>query len=201
LLIGWLPMTLWAQAVTVRKRGRLSMNAAEYTAIERLRDGTTLQVRALQPGDRAEMLASVGRFSKQTLYRRFFAPKRSFSEREIEFFLDVDFTKHVALVAVLVESGQQLIAGGARYIVSHPGCAEIAFAIDDPHQKLGIATHLINHLIKIARAAGLETFVAEVLPENVPMLKVFERCGLATTTRSERGVVHVTLALSQSGKT
>lgn len=67
---------------------------------------------------------------------------------------------------------------------------------DDPHQKLGIATHLISHLIEIARAAGLEEFVAEVLPENVPMLKVFERCGLAMTTRSERGVVHVTLALS-----
>ena len=177
------------------------MNAAEYTAIERLRDGTTLQIRALHRDDRAEMLASVGRFSKQTLYRRFFAPKRSFSEREIDFFLNVDFTNHVALVALLAEGGQQLIVGGARYIVSHPGCAEIAFAIDDPHQKLGIATHLINHLIKIARAAGLELFVAEVLPENVPMLKVFERCGLATTTRSERGVVHVTLALSQSGKT
>ena len=142
------------------------------------------------------MLAAVGRFSKQTLYRRFFAPKRSFSEREIEFFLNVDFTNHVALVAVLSESGQQMIVGGARYVVSHPGCAEVAFAIDDPHQKLGIATHLISHLIKIARAAGLEAFVAEVLPENVPMLKVFERCGLAMTTRSEKGVVHVTLALS-----
>ena len=171
------------------------MDAANFTATERLRNGAALQVRALRPGDRAEMLAAVGRFSKQTLYRRFFAPKRSFSEREIEFFLNVDFTNHVALVAVLVESGQQLIAGGARYIVSHPGCAEVAFAIDDPHQKLGIATHLINHLIKIARAAGLEAFVAEVLPENLPMLKVFERCGLAMTTRSERGVVHVSLAL------
>ena len=91
--------------------------------------------------------------------------------------------------------------GGARYIVSHPGCAEVAFAIDDPHQKLGIATHMITHLIGIARAAGLEAFVAEVLPENMPMLKVFERCGLAMTTRSERGVVHVTLALSQLAKT
>src|SRR5882724_5769876 len=177
------------------------MNAAEYAATERLRDGATLQIRALLPSDRAEMLAAVGRFTKETLYRRFFAPKRSFSEREIEFFLNVDFTSHVALVAVIAESGQQLIVGGARYIVSHPGCAEIAFAIDDPHQKLGIATHLINHLITIARAAGLEMFVAEVLLENVPMLKVFERCGLAMTTRSERGVVHITLALSQSAKT
>ena len=177
------------------------MDAANYAATERLRSGAMLQVRALRPGDRAEMLAAVGRFSSETLYRRFFAPKRSFSEREIDFFLNVDFTNHVALVAVLAEGGQEVIVGGARYVVAHPGCAEVAFAIDDPHQKLGIATHMINHLIRIARAAGLEVFVAEVLPENVPMLKVFERCGLAMTTRRERGVVHVTLPLSQLAKT
>jgi RimJ/RimL family protein N-acetyltransferase len=146
------------------------------------------------------MLASVARFSKETLYRRFFAPKRSFSEREIEFFLNVDFISHVALAAILAEGGRQMIVGGARYIVSQPGRAEVAFAIDDPHQKLGVATHLITHLIEIGRAAGLEAFVAEVLPENVPMLKVFERCGLAMTTRGERGVVHVTLALRRDGK-
>ena len=177
------------------------MDAANYAATERLRNGSELQVRALRPDDRAEMLAAVGRFSKQTLYRRFFAPKRSFSEREIEFFLNVDFTSHVALVAVLSEGGRQVIVGGARYVVSQPGCAEVAFAIDDPHQKLGIATHLIRHLIEIARANGLEAFIAEVLPENTPMLKIFERCGLALTTRRERGVVHVRLALSPGVKT
>jgi RimJ/RimL family protein N-acetyltransferase len=172
------------------------MNAAKYGATERLRNGASLQIRALLPSDRTEMLASIGRASKETLYRRFFAPKRSFSEREIEFFLNVDFISHVALAAVLTEGGRQVIVGGARYIVSHPGCAEVAFAIDDPHQKLGIATHLISHLIKIARAAGLEEFVAEVLAENAPMLKVFERSGLVMTTRRERGIVHVTLSLS-----
>ena len=89
------------------------MNAASYAATERLRNGAALQIRALLPSDRDEMLAAVGRFSKQTLYRRFFAPKRSFSEREIEFFLNVDFTSHVALVAVLSEGGRQVIVGGA----------------------------------------------------------------------------------------
>jgi RimJ/RimL family protein N-acetyltransferase len=177
------------------------MNAAQYAATERLRSGATLQIRALRPGDRAEMLAAVGRASKETLYRRFFAPKHSFSEREIEFFLDVDFTSHVALAAVLSESGRELIVGGARYIVTQPACAEVAFAIDDPHQKLGIATHLMTHLIGIARDAGLKEFVAEVLPENAPMIKVFQRCGLAVTTRRERGVVHVRLAFPQGAKT
>jgi RimJ/RimL family protein N-acetyltransferase len=171
------------------------MNAATYAATEHLRNGASLQIRALLPSDRAEMLAAVGRFSKEALYRRFFAPKRHFSEREVEFFLNVDFVSHVALAAVLFEDGRQMIVGGARYFVTQPGCAEVAFAVDDPHQKLGIATHLITHLIAIARAAGLEQLVADVLPENVPMLKVFERCGLAMTTRRDRGVVHVTLAL------
>ena len=40
---------------------------------------------------------------------------------------------------------------------------------------------------------------AAVLPENAPMLTV-ERCGLALTTRSERGAVHVTLGLSHKAK-
>jgi RimJ/RimL family protein N-acetyltransferase len=171
------------------------MKAANYAATERLRDGTSLHIRALLPSDRAEMLAAIGRSSKQTLYRRFFAPKKNFSERELEFFLNVDFTSHVALVALLAEEGRDAIVGGARYIVVRPGGAEVAFVVDDPHQKRGIAGHLIRHLIQIARAAELKEFVAEVLPENLPMLKVFERCGLATTTRSERGVVHVTLVL------
>ena len=171
------------------------MNAARYAATERLRNGALLEIRALRPDDRAGMLAVIGRASKETLYRRFFGPKQSFSEREIEFFLNVDFTSHVALVALLAEDGRQVIVGGARYIVSRPGCAELAFVIDDLHQKLGIATLLITHLIKLARAAGLKEFVAEVLPENQPMLKVFTRCGLAMTTRRERGVVHVTLVL------
>lgn len=171
------------------------MDAAKYTATERLRDGASLEVRALLPGDRAAMLDAINRFSNEALYRRFFAPKRNFSEREIDFFLNVDFKSHVALAAVLSEGGRKVIVGGSRYVVCRPGCAEVAFAVDDPHQKRGIATHLIGHLIKIARAAELKEFVAEVLPENVPMLKVFERCGLTMTTSRERGVVHVTLAL------
>jgi RimJ/RimL family protein N-acetyltransferase len=176
------------------------MVPANYSATEKLRNGALVQIRALRPSDRAEMVAAVGRFSKEALYTRFFAPKRHFSESEIDFFLNVDFKNHVALVAELSEDGREVIVGGARYIVSEPAVAEVAFAIDDPHQKLGIATLLIAHLIAIGRSAALEAFVAEVLPENVPMLKVFEHCGLPMTTRSERGVVHVRLGLTQSDR-
>jgi hypothetical protein len=36
---------------------------------------------------------------------------------------------------------------------------------------------LLRHLIVIARQASIKEFVAEVLPENVPMLKIFRKSG------------------------
>jgi hypothetical protein len=60
------------------------VNAAEYAAVERLRDGSLLQIRALRPTDRVELLAAFERTSDETRYRRFFAPKRAFSERELD---------------------------------------------------------------------------------------------------------------------
>ena len=175
------------------------MGAADYSAVEALRDGRRVEIRALKPEDRVGLLEAVGHMSEAALYRRFFAPKRAFSEKEIEFYLNVDFVSHVALAAVLEEGGRLVIVGGARYIVSEPGRAEVAFAVDDPHQGLGIATRLMRHLAAIARDAGLEALFAEVLPDNTAMLKVFEKSGLGMTVRREPGVVHVTLGLSRPG--
>jgi RimJ/RimL family protein N-acetyltransferase len=171
------------------------VNAADYSAFESLRDGRRVEIRALRPADRAGLLDAVAQMSEEARYRRFFAPKRTFSEKEIEYYLNVDFVGHVALVAVLEEDGRPVIAGGGRYIVSAPGSAEVAFALDEPHQGFGIGTRLMRHLVALARAAGLRELTAEVLPNNAAMLKVFDRCGLATTTRRDGGVVHVTMAL------
>ena len=129
--------------------------------------------------------------SEEARYRRFFAPKRSLTPKEVDFYLNIDFVSHVALVVVL----DGAIVGGGRYIVSEPGRAEVAFSVDDAHQGQGIASALMRHLVAIARAAGVKELVAEVLPDNVPMLRVFERCGLAVATRREAGVVHVTMGL------
>ena len=85
------------------------MNAATYAATEHLRNGAALHIRALRPPDRAEMLAAFGRLGKEAVYRRFFGPKRGFSESEIHYFLDVDFVAHVALAAVLSEGGRETI--------------------------------------------------------------------------------------------
>jgi len=171
------------------------LEAANYSALETLRDGRRLEIRALRPNDRAGLAAAVARSSDQSLYRRFFSLKRSFSESEVEYFLNVDFINHVALVAVVDEDGRPAIAGGARYIVEQPGMAEIAFAVVDEYQGQGIGAALMRHLAAIAVSAGLKELIAEVLPDNMPMLKVFEKSGFPRSVKHEAQVVHVSLAL------
>lgn len=169
--------------------------AADYSAVETLRNGQRVEIRALRPQDRDEFVAAAGRLSAESLYRRFFAPKPHFSEKERAFFLDVDFVGHVALIAVLEEGGTPVIAGGGRYVVTKPGQAEVAFAVVDQYQGQGIGMTLVRHLAVIARNAGIRELIAEVLPHNAAMLKAFEKSGLRVGTKRESGTVHVTLKL------
>lgn len=172
------------------------MDPARYSATETLRDGGSIEIRALKPADRDELLAAVRRMSDQSVYRRFFSPKQTFTDQEVAYYVNVDFVNHVALVAVLEEDGRSVIVGGTRYIVSEPGRAEVAFAVDDAHQGQGIGALLMKHLAVIARRAGLKELFAEVLPTNIAMLKVFEKSRLSATTKREQGVVQVTMRIS-----
>jgi RimJ/RimL family protein N-acetyltransferase len=169
--------------------------AAAYSAVETLRDGRPVTIRALKPEDRSAMLSAVGRVSAQSLYRRFFGPKRGFTEKETDFFVNVDFVNHVALVAVIDGSDENTITGGGRYILRQPGTAELAFAIVDEYQGQGVGTALLRHLVLIARDSGLQHLVAEVLPENVPMLTLFRKFGFSTA-RSRGEAVHLALDLT-----
>ena len=169
---------------------------ADYSAVERLRDGRPVEIRALRPEDKSEMLAAVGRTSTQSLRRRFFVPKKGFSEQEIAFFLNIDFANHVALVAEIDEDGHPAIAGSGRYIVVRPGQAEIAFMVVDAYQGQGIGTILMRHLAALARGAGLNELIAEVLPENTAMLKVFSKFGFRPGSKRDLQIVHLVLQLA-----
>jgi hypothetical protein len=84
------------------------------SAIETLPDGARIEIRALSSDDEADLVAAVARTSAESMRRRFFVVKRSFTDQETAFFLNVDFVNHVALVAVIEEVGRPVLAGGGR---------------------------------------------------------------------------------------
>lgn len=168
---------------------------ADYSVKEQLRDGRELEIRALRPEDQADMLAAIRRTGTQSMQRRFFLAKRGFSDREIAFFMNIDFINHVALIALVTENGRRVIAGGGRYVVVAPGQAEVAFLVVDDYQGLGIGSALARHLAGVARQAGLEGLVADVLPENTAMLRLFKRLGFTPGPKREPQVIHLVLPL------
>jgi RimJ/RimL family protein N-acetyltransferase len=181
--------------MTALAQSRALPKAASFSAFEALRDGRPVEIRALRPADVEQLKAAVAHTSADSLRRRFFGPKRTFSEREIAHFVNIDFITQVALIAVADEGGKQTVVAGGRYVVVQPGVAELAFVVVDDYQGQGLGPNLLRHLAGIAREAGLRELVAEVLPDNQPMLSVFQKCGLPVATRRERGAVHVTLKL------
>jgi RimJ/RimL family protein N-acetyltransferase len=168
---------------------------AAYSATARMRDGREIEIRALRPDDKDDMLAAIGRTSTESLRRRFFTLKRGFSEKEIAFFVNIDFANHVALITLVEENGRKFIIGGGRYVVVEPGKAEIAFVVIDDYQGQGVGTLLMRHLAVIARKAGLRELIAEVLPENRAMRKVFDKFGFRPGSGRGPQSVHLVMKL------
>ena len=169
------------------------IDAASYRCREQLRDGTPVEIRALRPEDEVGMLAALEQSSAESRRRRFFIPKQHFSDKERDFFLSVDFKHHVALVACMDDAG---IVGGGRYVVAESGSAELAFMVIDAWQGHGIGGLLMRHLIVLAREAGLRQLVAEVLPENIAMRRVFDKFGFKPGEIREPQSITLVLALT-----
>ena len=150
-----------------------------------LRDGRAAHLRPITPDDAEALVAFYARVSDQSKYYRFFAPYPTLSDRDVARFTQVDHDRRVALVVTL---GPQLIAVG-RYDAISPVLAEVAFLVEDAHQGRGLGQLLLEHLAQAGRERGLSRFVAEVLPDNVPMSRVFREMGYSVVGSLEEGVL------------
>ena len=173
----------------------------EYIAYDTLRDSRPAVIRAIRPDDKELLQEGMQHLSSQSQYFRFFTHKDKLSEKELAYFTEVDFIKHVALLAGFDIDGEFSPAATARYIVSTDphslSTAEIAVTVVEEFQGLGFATILLQHLIKIARANGVTEFKGMVLPDNKRMLNLLTRSGLpCKSTLEDTGEWEISLALA-----
>lgn len=151
-----------------------------------LGDGETAFIRPLVPADQDELLEFHERQSADSLYRRFFSPKPSLTQKELDHFTTVDMVDRVALA---VEVRDEFVAWSSYERWAGRDEAEAAFMVDDQHHGRGIATLMLEHLAAIARTNGIDRFTAEVLSDNRGMLAVFAKAGWPLQRRFESGVV------------
>ncbi|HEX2381770.1 MAG TPA: bifunctional GNAT family N-acetyltransferase/acetate--CoA ligase family protein [Acidimicrobiales bacterium] len=160
-----------------------------------LADGRVVQVRPIEPTDAARLVEFHEGLSRETKRLRFFAPHPHLSNAEVIRFTTVDHHDREALVAL----GDDELIGVARYDREAGSQeAEVAFVVADAWQGSGVASLLLEHLAARARTEGLTTFVADTLPENRKMQRVFSDSGLAPVRTWDLGVEHLVMRLHVS---
>ncbi|GAB1693808.1 GNAT family N-acetyltransferase [Krasilnikovia sp. M28-CT-15] len=154
-----------------------------------LSDGSAVHLRPINPADAEAIVELHSRMSDRTRYLRYFSPYPRIPERDLERFVTVDHHDREAYVAV---SGPRILAVG-RYERMGPDSpdAEVAFVVEDAYQGRGIGSVLLEYLAEAARTHGIRRFVAEVLPQNGGMLRVFSDFGYQIQRRYADGVVHL----------
>jgi acetyl coenzyme A synthetase (ADP forming)-like protein len=160
-----------------------------------LRDGTTLRLHAPGTTEADALLGFFSRLSSESLYFRFHGLPRV-GPSLVAPFLDPDGVERDTLVGTLAEDGTERIVAVASWSrLREPATAEVAFAVEDRMQGKGVGTRLLEQLASSAAAAGIRSFVAEVLYENRAMLRVFEDAGFAVAREIAAGTVEVRFSI------
>ncbi|MFC7527175.1 GNAT family N-acetyltransferase [Actinoplanes sp. GCM10030250] len=170
----------------------------ERSADVLLADGSAAHLRQIRPEDAPAIVDFHSRMSDRTRYLRYFSPYPRIPERDLRRFVNVDHSDREAFVTV----ADGRITSVGRYERLGPGSAEaeVAFVVEDALQGRGIGSVLLEHLAEAAREHGITRFVAEVLPENGGMLRVFGDSGYQVQRRYADGVVHLSFPIAPTEK-
>ncbi|CAN5534186.1 GNAT family N-acetyltransferase [soil metagenome] len=150
--------------------------------------GNVAVVRHLTPADAEALEALHARAGLDSLRFRFFSPSHSAAQQYVQHVLASPLT-----LALLAEVRGTVVALATAEPLDEQ-TSEVAFLVDDEFHHLGLGTLLLEHLAALARDQGIAHFVAEVLPDNSPMLRVFADTGFEVVRTLEQGVVQVRLS-------
>ncbi|MEN6508061.1 MAG: GNAT family N-acetyltransferase [Smithella sp.] len=183
----------------------VARHAAKYPAMletrKSLKDGLEVKIRPIKPSDEDMMRQLFYNFSDESKYFRYFANKPVMPHKEMQKYVNIDYHETLSIVAIVEKGRNERIIAEARYAYGkREGAHEIAFIVDEEFQGKGVATFMMNYLVKIARDRGIGEFIAYVLPRNDAMLKVFEKAKVEITRTydSDALFLHFNLAAPQA---
>ena len=160
-----------------------------------LADGTTMTIRPAGPEDYEPVRQLHEAMSPDNLYFRFFSASQVSAEREAR---RVCLGGGPGLVALLGLLGDEVVGIASYQLTSDAAAAEVALAVADSMHRHGIATLLLEHLVSLARARGVQVLVADVLPDNYAVLRVLSDAGLAVRRKFADGVVELSMPVPRN---
>ncbi len=153
---------------------------SELVRTRHLFDGSEVLIRPIRADDKTMEQEFVQHLSTESRYRRFMSTLKELPPGKLKYLTEIDYEKHLALVAIIERDGEQIEIGVARYVADPSGTnCEFAIAIDDEWQGSGVAGILMLTLIDAARARGMQRMEAFILASNDKMIKFAKQLGFS----------------------
>jgi GNAT superfamily N-acetyltransferase len=144
-----------------------------------LTDGSYVRIRPAVPDDWQTVHDFAETLGQESLYRRFFGfpkyPGKIVANSVCTPAAPASPARNGALLALV---GERMVGLADWHATGTPGEAEIAFAVSDALHGRGVATLLAEHLLDVARRAGMSRFTAVTQSDNQAMLDVFTCLGV-----------------------
>jgi GNAT superfamily N-acetyltransferase len=171
---------------------------ADISCTHVFKEDISVHFRVIKPSDEEDMRNLFYRFSDRAVYYRYFSPIKTMPHTAMQEYVNVDYRHIMSIVGIIKESGIESIIAEGRYALSKDSpYADVAFIVDEKFQGSGIGSFLLETLIKIARKRGIEGFTADVLTENKPMLKVFEKVPFPMHAVVREGAYELSIPFSE----
>jgi acyl-CoA hydrolase len=147
-----------------------------YKSSFTLKNGRTIDFRPLLPSDEFAYRNFFYSLQEKTIYFRFFYKMKLFSHEVVQKqWASVDYRKNMSMIGLVQKGGHQEIMAIGSYADAGSHRAEVAFVVREDFQGMGIASHLLAELEKIAKENDYIGFTASVLHENAAMIHVFKK--------------------------
>jgi RimJ/RimL family protein N-acetyltransferase len=168
------------------------------TAETTLRDGSTVVIRPVEPGDADHLREIWDGMSELSRRRRFLVPTGDVSDEDLRYLVDVDHSRHEALLAF--DDGGRALAD-ARYVRTPDDrtSAEVAVMVVDDWHHRGLATTLLDRLTERARQNGIERYTVIVSADNDIVLGALDRAGATRTGETGDGEIELSIDLPAEG--
>jgi GNAT superfamily N-acetyltransferase len=131
-----------------------------------LEDGTPIAMRPLEPDEREGVLGWFERLSPESRFRRFLSPVPALSSRELAALTDINHVTREAVAAVDQRDGSILGIAWYAQFGGERRAADVAIAVIDEVQRMGVGTALGSRLVQRARANCFEVLIATTLRDN-----------------------------------
>lgn len=156
-----------------------------------------LIIRELTVADRRSLAFSLDHLGAQSRYQRYLSPRPKADERELTRLLDLDHWHHEGIIAFATAPRRPV--GIAEYVRLPEAFdrAELAVAVVDEWQRLGVGRALAQALRERALAAGVRHFRLVMLRENRGALALARALGPRESTTGSGSLLEITVALER----